>query len=42
MHLVVKNGGDFLFQLKNNQPTAFGEAVKIEAAAALFLPATIF
>jgi len=40
MHLVVENGADFLFQLKSNQPTAFGEAVKIAASAAPFLPAT--
>ncbi|MCK9588203.1 MAG: hypothetical protein M0Q93_02440, partial [Terrimicrobiaceae bacterium] len=38
MRLVVENGGDFLFQLKNNQPTAFGAAGKIAASASPFHP----
>lgn len=40
MHLVVENGGDFLFQLKNNQPTAFEQAGKVAACASPLLPAT--
>jgi hypothetical protein len=40
MHLVVDNGGDFLFQLKNNQPKALKEAEKIAASASPLLPAT--
>lgn len=40
MHLVIENGGDFLFQLKNNQPTAFQEAEKRAASASPLLSAT--
>lgn len=39
MHLVVENGGDFLFQLKNNQPKAFDQAAKIAGTTAPLLPA---
>ena len=40
MQQVVGKGGDFLFQLKNNQPTAFGRAEKIAATPPpFFLPA---
>jgi hypothetical protein len=38
MHLVVENEGDFLFQLKKNQPKAFEEAVHIAADSSPFLP----
>lgn len=37
MQMVVENGGDFLFQLKGNQPNAFDQAVKIAAAASPLL-----
>lgn len=40
MQLVVENGGDFLFQLKNNQPKAFEVAGKIAACGPPLLPAT--
>lgn len=40
MRLVVKHGGDFVFQLKNNQPKALEQAVKIASTASPFLPAT--
>lgn len=40
MHCVLENGGDFLFQLKNNQPKAFQEAKRIAGSASPFLPAT--
>ena len=40
MQLVVESGGDFVFQLKKNQPTAFDQASKIAATAAPLLPAT--
>jgi len=40
MHLVLENGADFLYQLKNNQPTAFQASVKIAGCASPFLPAT--
>ena len=40
MQLVVENGGDFLFQLKNNQPTAFAQAGNIAAGTSPLLPAT--
>lgn len=37
IHNVVAGGGDFLFQLKNNQPTALAQAIKIaENTAPLF------
>ncbi len=39
MQLVVENGGDFLFQLKGNQPTALAEAGRIDAAGSPLLPA---
>lgn len=39
MHLVVENDGDFLFQLKNNQPHAFEKAAQIAASATPLLPA---
>jgi hypothetical protein len=39
IHSVVEKGGDFLFQLKNNQPNAFAQAVRTAAAASpFFLP----
>jgi len=40
MQLVVENGGDFLFQLKGNQPTALAEAGRIAAAGSPLLPAS--
>lgn len=40
MQQVMANGADFLFQLKNNQPTAFGQAEKIAATASSLLPTT--
>ena len=40
MHLVVEAGGDFVFQLKNNQPTAFEQACKIAETASPLFPAT--
>ena len=39
MQLVIENDGDFLFQLKGNQPTALTEAQRITAASAPLLPA---
>jgi len=33
MQMVVENGGDFLFQLKSNQPNAFDQAAKIATTA---------
>jgi hypothetical protein len=38
MQLVVENGGDFLFQLKGNQPNAFDQAVKIAAVTTPLFP----
>jgi hypothetical protein len=40
MQLVVENGGDFLFQLKGDQPTALAEAQRVATAGAPLLPAT--
>ena len=40
MQLVVENGGDFLFQLKADQPTALAEAQRVVAAGTPLLPAT--
>ena len=39
MQLVIENDGDFLFQLKSNQPTALTEAERIAAAGSPLLPA---
>ena len=39
MHQVVEKGGDFLFQLKNNQPNALERAVATVAATSPLLPA---
>ena len=39
MQMVVENGGDFLFQLKGNQPNALEQAVKIAAIASPLLSA---
>ena len=39
MQLVIENDGDFLFQLKGNQPTALTEAQRITAAGSPLLPA---
>ena len=39
MHLVVENGGDFLFQVKENQPKALEQAVKIAAVTSPLLSA---
>ena len=39
MQLVVENGGDFLFQLKANQPNALEQAVKLAAVASPLLSA---
>lgn len=39
MQMVVEKGGDFLFQLKNNQPGAFKKAAQIAASATPLLPA---
>jgi hypothetical protein len=38
MQMVVENGGDFLFQLKGNQPNALDQAVKIAAATTPLFP----
>jgi len=40
MQLVVENDGDFLFQLKGNQPDALKEARRIAATCAPLLPAS--
>jgi len=40
MHMVVENGGAFLFQLKNNQTAAFDQAVKTAASSSPLLSAT--
>lgn len=40
MQLVIENDGDFLFQLKGNQPTALTEAERIAAIGSPLLPAT--
>jgi hypothetical protein len=40
MQLVIENDGDFLFQLKGNQPTALAEAERIAAAGSPLLSAT--
>ena len=40
MQLVIENDGDFLFQLKGNQPTAITEAQRIAATGSPLLPAT--
>ena len=39
MHLVVENGGDFLFQVKEDQPTAMAEVRRVAASASPLLPA---
>jgi hypothetical protein len=39
MQLVIENDGDFLFQLKGNQPTALTEAERIAAIGSPLLPA---
>jgi len=41
MHMVVENGGDFLFQIKDNQPKALRRAAAIGAADTPFLPAKL-
>jgi hypothetical protein len=40
MHLVVENGGDFLFQVKEGQPTAMAEVRRVAASGSPLLPAT--
>lgn len=40
LQLVVENDGDFLFQLKGNQPDALREAERIAATAPPLLPAS--
>lgn len=39
MQLIIENGGDFLFQLKGNQPTALAEAERIAAIGSPLLSA---
>lgn len=39
MQLVIENNGDFLFQLKGNQPSALTEAQRIAANSSPLLPA---
>jgi Domain of unknown function (DUF4338)/DDE_Tnp_1-associated len=39
MQLIIENEGDFLFQLKGNQPTALTEAERIAVAGSPLLPA---
>jgi len=39
MQLVIENNGDFLLQLKGNQPTALAEAQRIAASGSPLLPA---
>ena len=39
--LVVENGGDFLFQLKNNQPTALAHAMDVAMKLPPLLPANL-
>jgi hypothetical protein len=39
MHLVVENGGDFHFQLKNNQPNALERAIATASIGSPLLPA---
>ena len=39
MQLVIENDGDFLFQLKGNQPIAHSQAQRISAGASPLLPA---
>ncbi len=40
MQLVVENGGDFLFQIKEDQPTAMAEVRRVAAGGPPLLPAT--
>lgn len=39
MHMVVENGGDFLFQIKEDQPTAMVEVRRVAASGSPLLPA---
>lgn len=39
MQLIIENGGDFLFQLKGNQPTALAAAQSLAATGSPLLPA---
>jgi hypothetical protein len=39
MQLIVENDGDFLFQLKADQPTALAEAGRVAAGGSPLLPA---
>lgn len=41
MQLVVEHNGDFLFQLKANQPSALAEAKRIASADSPLLPASL-
>lgn len=40
MQMVVENDGDFLFQIKEDQPTAMAEVRRVTAAGSPLLPAT--
>ena len=40
MRMVVENGGDFLFQIKEDQPTAMAEVRRVAASESPLLPAT--
>jgi hypothetical protein len=40
MQMVVENDGDFLFQLKGDQPNAWAEARRVAATHSPLLPAT--
>ena len=39
MHMVVENGGDFLFQIKGGQPIAMDEVRQVAASGSPLLPA---
>jgi predicted transposase YbfD/YdcC len=41
MRLIVEQGGDYLLQLKANQPTAFAKAQAVAATAAPLLPVRV-
>ena len=41
MNLIVENDGDFLLQIKGDQPTALAEAERIAASDTPLLPATL-
>ncbi len=40
MHLIVENDGDYLLQIKEDQPNALAEAKRVAASDSPLLPAT--